>query len=161
MRRRSDGALVQSASVPAVRTRVTTLAAWAIFAAYVIAARGIGNAFPLSVFDMYQGRGGDTAARVRVREADGSTRELDRYGALQCYPRLPMLTELRRSCGPEHQPLDYVTRDQQRWLEAHLVDTPQSREVAIVSRAWWLTPREHGPEFTDCVLARCTASDAP
>ncbi|MFO0635583.1 MAG: hypothetical protein U0168_22295 [Nannocystaceae bacterium] len=145
--------------MPPSRTRAPVWAAWSIFAAYVVAARGIGNAFPLSVFDMYQGRGGDSAARVLVRESDGRTRELDRYTALQCHPRLPQLMEVRRSCGPQHQPLDYVTRDQQRWLEAHLVDEPQPREVAIVSRAWWLRPHAGEPGFDDCVIARCTATE--
>lgn len=158
-------------SDPQPRTRrrgaAVLLAAWAIFAAYVVAARGIRNSFPISVFDMYQGRGTDTAARVVVRDAVGGKPEIDAFERFECYPTLPMITEVKRFCSGEHQPLDYVTRDQQQTLEQRLVrgpsERPQGEQVAIVSRAWFLRASPGTPAFTDCVIAHCTAKrkDAP
>lgn len=144
---------------PATSHRGATprLAAGIVFGAYLVAARGIGNCYPVSVFDMYQGRGDETAARVMVRDRGGEIFELDAFDGFSCFPRLPMISEVKRYCPTEHQPLDYVTRDQQRALERRLVDEPSvgDEEVAIVSRAFFLGER---PLVThDCVLARCTA----
>lgn len=144
---------------PAKPPRGTTprFAAGLVFVAYLVAARGIGNCYPVSVFDMYQGRGDETAARVMVRDVGGAVLELEEFENYSCFPRLPMITEVKRYCPAAHQPLDYVTRDQQQLLERRITATPHAdgEEVAIVSRAFFLAEQ---PLVTqDCVIARCTA----
>ena len=137
------------------RLSTPRLAAWLIFAAYLLAARGIRNAFPFSVFDMYQARGTTTAARVVVLDAQGVAHELDVFTALHCEPP-PQLADALRTCGDEHRPLEYVVRDQQQLLESRLAGQPQPTPITIISRAW--TFAEAGTTTPDCALAHCTAS---
>jgi hypothetical protein len=134
------------------------LAAWLIFAAYLLAARGIRNSFPFSVFDMYQARGNTTAARVVVLDAQGTQHELDAFAALRCDP-VPQLSAALQTCSAEHRPLDYVVRDQQQLLESRLVGEAQPMPMALVSRAW--TFAETATTTADCELARCTAMRGP
>lgn len=132
--------------------RAPTVVAWSVFAAYLLAARGIRNSFPFSVFDMYQARGTPTAARVVVLDDAGVQHEIEDFVAVQCEP-VTLRVALQR-CSAEHRPLDYVVRDQQQWLEARLVADPQPERVAIVSRAWTFADTT---TTADCVLATCTA----
>lgn len=136
------------------------MVAWSIFATYLLAARQVGNLFPLSVFDMYQAHAPEVVARVMARDEAGRGIELDRFEALSCKAPIELSTVEER-CGSDHRPLPYVLRDQQHWLDAHL-DTNGTAEagpeaIELVSRAYVLTPRPGAPAFADCVLARCAA----
>jgi hypothetical protein len=131
--------------------------AWAIFAAYFVAARGVRNFFPLSVFDMYQRRAPAAVSRVLVIDRAGLEHAIADFAAFHCEPAPPMLTDVRRYCGPDHVPLDYVMRDLQRDLDAHLSSEPGTEEIAIVSRSFRLDPAGGAMTTADCVLARCTA----
>lgn len=143
--------------MPATRRRLSTprSAAWLIFAAYLLAARGIRNSFPFSVFDMYQARGTTTAARVVVLDAQGGQHEIDAFAAVHCEPS-PRLADAIHTCSDEHRPLEYVVRDQQRLLESRLVGQAQPMPIAIVSRAWTFAAAT--TTTADCALALCTAS---
>lgn len=127
---------------------------------YVVAARVVGNWFPLSTFDMYQAHAPEVVARVVVLDAAGSKRQLGHYEGYACEPAPLRLAEVvAERCREDHRPLPYVVRDQQLWLDAHLDpgDGGGTEAIAIVSRAYVLAERPGAPAFTDCVLARCTA----
>lgn len=151
--------------MPARRSRRFTLplvVAWSCLATYVVAARVVGNSFPLSTFDMYQAHAPEVVARVVVVDAAGVERELGHYDGYACEPApLQLGAEVAERCGEQHRPLPYVVRDQQRWLEAHLesggAGAGAAEAIAIVSRAYVLTEQPGPPAFTDCELARCTA----
>jgi hypothetical protein len=145
--------------LPGRTSRITgpLLAAWAIFATYAIAARGVRNFFPLSVFDMYQRAAPAAASRVIVLDGGGNQHEVSAFAGFHCEPAPPVLPDVRRFCGSDHQPLDYVMRDQQRDLDAHLASAPGPLAIAIVSRSYRVDANEVGITSRDCVLARCTA----
>ena len=129
--------------------------AWAVFATYLVAARVVGNLFPLSVFDMYQSHAPEVAARVVVLDAAGREAELDHFEGFVCESEPVSLLRAGQSCGPDHRPLHYVVRDQELWIEAHRGgDAATSEPITIVSRARSVT-RE--PVTADCVIARCYA----
>lgn len=140
------------------RITLPLLVAWSCLATYVVAARVVGNWFPLSTFDMYQAHAPEVVARVVVVDGEGVKRELRHFEAYACEPApLELAAALTERCSEEHRPLPYVVRDQQRWLEAHRDPAGGPEAVAIVSRAYGLVERPGMPAFTDCVLARCTA----
>jgi hypothetical protein len=139
------------------RRRATApwVAAWCLFAAYFLAARGAGNFFPLSVFDMYQGRPPSEAARVVVVDAVGEASELDDWDAFQCEAgEVPLTATVH--CGRRELAIAYVARDQQRFLDAHRGAGGEAR-VSIVSRTYRLEPQPGEAPYTDCELARCAA----
>lgn len=125
---------------------------------YAVAARIVGNSFPLSTFDMYQAHAPEVVARVVVVDAAGRGRELSRYEGYACEPTpVRLAAAVKERCGDEHRPLPYVVRDQQLWLDAHLDADGGPEQVALVSRAYVLAERAGAPAFMDCVVARCTA----
>ena len=123
-----------------------------MFATYLVAARIVGNFFPLSVFDMYRGHAPEWAARVVAVDASGRVAELDDFEAFACDLEPVSLARVEATCGPDHRPLAYVTRDQELWVEAHR-GSDGDEPIAIVSRARAL---DHD-SFDDCVIAKCTA----
>lgn len=133
------------------RTTLPWLVAVTTFATYLLAARGPRNLFPLSVFDMYQGHAAAVVARVLVVDARGATAEIDAYEAWSCDGHVA-LQNPEPLCGPDHRPLEYVTRDQARYLETHAGQGTE--EVRLVSRAYEL---RDASRFHDCTLARCLA----
>lgn len=141
----------------ASRLQLPFVVAWAIFATYVVAARGVRNLFPISVFDMYQAHAPRVVARVVVVDAEGHKAEIEDFDGWVCEGGLPVLREPERVCGPDHRPLEYVTRDQELFLHAHEGEAPGPEAVTIVSRAFVLDPEPGTPRSTDCILARCTA----
>jgi hypothetical protein len=146
--------------VPSAPRRITLplVVAWACLVTYVVAARVVGNWFPLSTFDMYQAHAPEVVARIVVVDEEGRGRELGQFEGYACEPEPPRLAEaVAEQCGEEHRPLPYVVRDQQIWLDAHLDPAGGPEAIAIVSRAYVLAERPGAPAFTDCVVARCTA----
>lgn len=140
------------------RFTLPLLVAWSCLATYVVAARVVGNWFPLSTFDMYQAHAPEVVARVVVVDAHGGKRELRHYEAYACEPATVELAAMAAErCGEEHRPLPYVMRDQQLWLDAHRDPAGGPEAIAIVSRAYVLGKRPGAPASRDCVLARCRA----
>lgn len=140
------------------RVTLPLLVAWSCLATYVVAARVVGNWFPLSTFDMYQAHAPEVVARVVVVDGEGAKRELRHFEAYACEPAPVELAErVAERCSEEHRPVPYVVRDQQQWLEAHSDPAAGPETIAIVSRAYALAERPGAPAFTDCVIARCTA----
>lgn len=132
------------------RPPLAWVVAVAVFVTYLVAARGPRNLFPLSVFDMYQGHAPAVVARMLVVDPDGSTAEIDAFDGWSCSW---MGDSVEATCGTEHRLLDYVERDQRRYLEQHAGDG--DLPVVLVSRAYSL----HDPSSSakDCVVARCRA----
>ena len=137
------------------RVPLAWVVAIAVFATYLVAARGPRNLFPLSVFDMYQGHAPDVVARVLVVDAQGETAEVDAYDAWSC-TWVGSLDDVESTCGPSHRPIPYVTRDQLHYLESHGGQGDEA--VQLVSRAYALSS---APAWNDCVLARCVARRRP
>jgi hypothetical protein len=147
--------------VPLQASRRVTLplvVAWSCLVTYLVAARVVGNWFPLSTFDMYQARAPEAVARVVVADREGRRHELGQYEGYACEPlRLELAQTVAERCSEEHRPLPYVVRDQQLWLDGHIDARGGPETIAIVSRAYVLAERRGAPAYTDCVLARCTA----
>lgn len=146
---------------PRRRTRRVTLplvVSWSCLATYVVAARIVGNWFPLSTFDMYQAHAPERVARIVVVDAEDGKRELDHFEGFMCEPTHPSLAQaLAARCSEEHRPLPYVVRDQQLWLDAHLDPAGGPEAITIVSRAYAPSERPGPPAHADCELARCLA----
>ncbi len=139
-------------STPTRRVPLSWVVAVSVFATYLLAARGPRNLFPLSVFDMYQAHAPAVVARVLAVDASGGVAELDAFEAWSCEWEADLL-DLEATCGEDHRPLSYVTRDQSHLLDANT--GPGTEEVRIVSRAY----RVHEPgAFEDCLVAVCRAT---
>ncbi|MBK9260928.1 MAG: hypothetical protein IPM54_14055 [Polyangiaceae bacterium] len=138
------------------RGALPIVVAWAIFLAYVLAARGVRNFFPISAFDMYQARSQDIASRVLVVDEMGKPSELTQYEAFRCDPPRPELANVQHCLHAGAGRVEYVLRDAQIHLDAHLTpDIADGTDVKLVWRTFTLKDRPGPPAFTDCVLATC------
>ncbi|MCU0657681.1 MAG: hypothetical protein MUF64_21200 [Polyangiaceae bacterium] len=132
-----------------------------IFFTYLLAARGVRNLFPLSVFDMYKTHAPDVATRILAVDARGHGGELHAFDGFRCEPAAPSLQELSGCEGAVRGRIPYVIRDAQIYLDQHLESTTEGEEITIVARTWQLR-RQPGPlPFSDCALARCVARRKP
>jgi hypothetical protein len=116
------------------------------------------NAFPFSVFDMYEGRSPAVATRILVLDGAGRTSELHRFDAFQCEPAAPQLEDIR-SCGDAAVwgQISYVARDAQIYLDAHRKEVSSGEDVRVVARVWRLREQPGPSPYEDCELARCRA----
>lgn len=139
------------------RRKLAMLAAWAIAIAYLLAARGVHNFFPLSVFDMYQGRSPDVASRVLVViDASGEAAEITAFDAFSCAPAWPKLDDVRSCAHHDQGRVEYVARDLQVHFDAHVASDASGMEGArLVWRTWKLEDRPGPPAIDDCLLAVC------
>lgn len=138
------------------RAILPPIVVWAIFIAYVLAARGIRNFFPISSFDMYQGRSLTVTSRILVVDNEGQTGEITHYDSFQCNPEKPILENVQHCEGAAIRGPGYVVRDQQIYLDAHLQPgAAQDPRAKLVLRTFTLENRPGPPAFSDCVLAVC------
>ena len=138
------------------RKALPFVAVWAIFVAYVLAARGVRNFFPISSFDMYQAQSSTMASRVLVVDSMGKTSELSQYDAFQCNPPYPKLTDVTHCGHAGIGRIGYVARDQQIYFDDHLrQDLMNGVEAKLVWRTFHLEERPGPPAHNDCVLAVC------
>jgi hypothetical protein len=138
------------------RSHLPLVVIWAIFIAYVLAARGIRNFFPISSFDMYQGQAPTIASRILVVENDGGSSEITHYDSFQCNPAEPKLENVKHCEGATIRGPGYVVRDQQIYLDAHLHSGADDGLAAkLVLRTYTLENRPGPPAFSDCLLAVC------
>jgi hypothetical protein len=147
-------------SVTLVRRKVLPfVVVWAIFAAYILAARGIRNFFPISAFDMYQAQSPTIASRILVVEtSSGQTFEVTDYDGFQCNPAQVKLDDLAHCEHAGAGLIHYVIRDQQIYLDAHIRhDLKDGVAAKLVWRTFKLEDRPGPPQKTDCVLAICQA----
>lgn len=126
-----------------------------LLAAYVAAARGVGNLYPFSTFEMYGGTRLTTASRIAVVDADG-VHEVERFLRWRC--AAPIDVDPRR-CTKEWPYFHVEARD--REVLAHIERAPEpgndARDVNLIRRVWRAT--EDGPMIaSDCKLARCEAA---
>jgi hypothetical protein len=128
----------------------------AIFVTYVLAARGVRNFFPISSFDMYQAQSSTIASRVLVVDPSGKPSEITQYESFQCNPSRPKLADVTHCEHAGTGRVEYVARDQQIYLDAHLrQDVTNGRESKLVWRTFILEDRPGPPTHNDCVLAVC------
>jgi hypothetical protein len=129
---------------------------WAIFIAYILAARGIRNFFPISSFGMYQAQSSTMASRVLVVDSQGKPSEITQYGAFQCNPLKPNLADVAHCEHSDIGRVAYVARDLQIHLDEHLIqDMHDGVEAKLVWRTFLLEDRPGPPAHKDCVLAVC------
>lgn len=129
---------------------------WAIFAAYVLAARGVRNFFPISSFDMYQAQSSTVASRVLVVDTSGKTSEITQYDEFQCDPPRPKLTDVTHCEHAGIGRVQYVARDQQIYFDEHVrQDVKNGVDVKLVWRTFNLEERPGPPAHNDCMLAVC------
>lgn len=128
---------------------------WVLLGTYVLAARGAGNVYPFSTFEMYGSTPLDSASRIVVRDGD-EVHEVERFARWSC-DRVP--TEDPRACSREWPffHMEGVDRATLRRVREAEVPGDGARSVALVRRIWRL--RADGPPtIADCELARCEAS---
>jgi hypothetical protein len=128
---------------------------WVLLATYVLAARGAGNLYPLSTFDMYGKTALDSASRIVARDGE-ELREIERYEHWRC--------ETQPSPDPHECPREWPfvhleSVDRAAIRRVREADPPKdgARPVAIVRRIWRFSG-DDPPTTVDCVLARCEAS---
>lgn len=131
------------------------LRALVLLAAYVVAARGVGNLYPLSTFEMYGGTRLTTASRIAVIDADG-VHEVERFSRWRC--NAPVDVDPRR-CTNEWPFFHVEARDREvlAHIERAAEPSTDARDVTVIRRVW--RAAEDGPMIaSDCELARCEAA---
>ena len=125
-----------------------------LIGAYVVTARGVGNLFPISTFEMYGRSTPGSASRIIVRRSDGSLAEVTDFEAFDC------ATEV--SADPmtclDAWPFEHVPAEDEGAV-AHVQEAAarldDGEEVEVVRRVWRLRD-ETVPHAEDCTLARCS-----
>lgn len=133
------------------------LGAVCVFAAYVAIARGLGNGYPFSTFDMYADVTEHSASRVLAREESGEVHELRAYEAYRCDGPLELQPAACERNGRYYR-IDYVDREAAEYLadQATVPARGEPRRVDVVRRIWrFRGPGE--PEVEDCPVATCRA----
>jgi hypothetical protein len=117
-----------------------------LFVAYLLAARGAGNFYPLSTFPMYSGAGG-SMSRIMAR-LDGKFLEVTALSSWKC-DYLPQLDTT--SCAGAGS-IGYVDRERQAHIEAHSGEG--GVPVELVRRVFSFDGVQR-PEY--CVITTCRA----
>ena len=128
---------------------------WVLLGTYVLAARGAGNLYPFSTFEMYGSTALDSASRIVVRDGE-SVREVERYARWRCDP--PPVED-PRVCARQWPffHMESVDRAALRRVREAEAPTDDAHEVELVRRIWRFPPDEP-PTITDCVITRCEVS---
>ena len=116
--------------------------------AYALAARGVENLYPFSVFPMYSGEAGTGTSRVMARTAEGAFVEVTAFERWQC-DALPVL-ETTTCAGVGGIP--YIDREREQYLRAHAGTGGQP--IELVRRVFSF---DDVARPTHCPLVRCTA----
>lgn len=120
---------------------------------YVVAARGIGNLFPLSTFEMYGSEAADSASRIVVRDAQGRLVEVDDFTALECSDS----PSADVTACVDQWPFGYTPAEDNKAIAHVGAASPVGaggETVAIVRRIWRFDS-EGPPTHVDCTLAMC------
>ncbi|HET6582397.1 MAG TPA: hypothetical protein VFG69_03095, partial [Nannocystaceae bacterium] len=126
-----------------------------LFATYVLAARGAGNLYPFSTFDMYGKTALDSASRIVARDGD-ELHEIEHYEHWRCEAPPPVDPH---ACPREWPFVHLESVDRVAIRRIHDADPPgaDARPVAVVRRIWRFSG-DAAPTIVDCVLASCEAS---
>lgn len=129
--------------------RATTLVSLVVMAAFISAARGVGNLYPVSQFPMYAGSAGPAATHVMVLRA-GATEyeEVDAFQSFAC-ESLPVLEAQR--CG-DASAIPYLAREAEALIRSR--SGAGGGEVELVLRVWSF---DGVARPAHCVVARCRA----
>jgi hypothetical protein len=129
------------------RWLVATLA----FAGYFLAARGVGNLYPLSTFPMYSGAPAAALSRVMARTAAGEFLEVTDLVAWRC-ETLPRLEDV--ACA-DARGIAYVDREREDHIRAHA--GAGAEPVELVRRVFSF---DGAARPAACVISRCAATRA-
>lgn len=119
-------------------------------AAYVVIARGVGNLYPFSTFEMYGGTQLGSASRIVVRTDDGVA-EVERFESWRCETPPDPDPRICREAWPYFH-IEAVDRTAVAWIAAAPPPRGQGRAVTVIRRVWRLAPVF---DVHDCVLAAC------
>jgi hypothetical protein len=122
---------------------------------YVVAARGVGNLYPLSTFEMYGATRLVDASRIVVIAPDGP-HEVERFAKWRC-DRTPDPDP--RQCG-ESWPFFHIEASDRAAIDRvrnATVPGTGATPVLLVRRVWRLDERDTSVQIEDCELARCEA----
>jgi len=126
-----------------------------LLGSYVLAARGAGNLYPFSTFEMYGSTALDSASRIVVRDGD-AVREVERFEHWRC-DAVP--DEDPRVCAAQWPFVHMESVDRAALRRVREATPPEAdvRAVELVRRIWRFDA-DAAPTIEDCVLARCEAS---
>jgi len=139
----------------ALRPAAIGLRALVLLVAYVAAARGVGNLYPLSTFEMYGGTRLTTASRIAVIDAAG-VHEVERFSRWRCAASVDVDP---RRCTHQWPYFHVEARDREVLAHIERAADPgaDARPVVVIRRVWRAS--EDGPMTpSDCELARCEAA---
>lgn len=118
--------------------------------AYVVIARGVGNLYPFSTFEMYGGTRLVSASRIAA-QVDGEIVEVERFSRWRCEaPPDPDPRRCREAWPFFH--IEAVDRAAVAWIAAAPPPEGAARSATVVRRVWQLSPTF---ERHDCALAVC------
>lgn len=145
---RSDGDASRGDAKGSDRGWLIRALLWTV--AYAAIARGVGNLYPFSTFEMYGGTQLGSASRIAVRTDDGVA-EVERFTRWRCAtPPDPDPRTCREAWPYFH--IEAVDRTAVAWIAAAPPPQGTGRSAEVIRRVWRLVPTR---EIHDCVLAVC------
>lgn len=121
--------------------------------AYVVLARGVGNLYPFSGFEMYGATRLSTASRIAVVTADGVA-EVERFSRWRCDG--PIAIDPRQ-CVAQWPYFHVEARDLEVLAFVEHAEDPgdDARPATLIRRVWRLGDVA---QVDDCVIATCEAA---
>jgi hypothetical protein len=119
-----------------------------VLVGYAMAARGVENLYPFSVFPMYAAARAKVISRVMARVADGSFIEVTALDRWQC-DALPVLEAT--TCA-DASSIQYIDREREQYIREHAGTGGQP--VELVRRVFSF---DGVSRPTHCTVSRCTA----
>lgn len=123
---------------------------------YVVVARGVGNLYPWSTFEMYGGVGSNTASQIVVRDAQGQIVPVNSFRRYNCNRKIQADPQVCGELWPfDHLPYKDAAAAQR--INGARAPTQASQQVEVLRRVWRFVPELSAPQVRDCSLARCQA----
>lgn len=127
-----------------------------VLAGYFVIARGLGNLYPFSTFEMYAAVEARSASRLLAEDGEGRLHEIREFAAYRCGSIDPKPAAC--ATGGDYYTIGYVEREAAEDLATRTAAPMNgaAQDVRLIRRVW----RFHGPgapSVQDCMVATCQA----
>lgn len=122
---------------------------------YAVIARGVGNLYPFSIFEMYAKPSGSVTTRLGVRDSTGGVHDVSSYVDWHCSE--PIVWE-KFSCDvePLRRVPNYLERAEINHVQSNISDVAKGEPVDLIQRVWRVSS-EQSISVADCTLTKCNA----
>ncbi len=121
-----------------------------VLVGYGLAARGVENLYPFSVFPMYAGTAEAATSRIMARTEGGAVVEVTAFAAWSC----EALPSLETTSCHDIRGIPYIDREREAYVREHPLGERSGEPVTLVRRVFSFDGKSR-PEA--CPVAQCRA----